>query len=92
MEPTSIIEKVKDLQMQSELKTAELQKTSKDISQLEKWGNFSWKTVNLLSDAGKFIHFFNCSKSKFDPGWEKEYDLLKVNMIGSVIYFIIIRS
>lgn len=90
MEATSIIEKVKDLQMQSELKTAELQKTDKEISQLEKWGSFSWKTVNLLRDSGKFIHFFSCSKSKFNEEWEKDYDLLQVNIVGSTVYFIVI--
>ncbi|MBN1927485.1 MAG: hypothetical protein JW798_16750, partial [Prolixibacteraceae bacterium] len=90
MEATSIIEKVKDLQLQSELKTAELQKTGKEISQLEKWGSFSWKTVSLLQDAGKFIHFFSCSKSKFNEEWERNYNLLQVNIIGSTIYFIVI--
>lgn len=87
-----IVEKIKFLRLQIELKKADVQALNKDISMLEPWGKFSWKTIEQLNVAGKYFHFYNCSRSSFNPKWNDEYNLFEISRLGALVYFVIVTD
>lgn len=84
-----LIEKVKHLRLQLEVKKTELQAVVKELGQLEPWGEFSWPIIDSLKKAGHELHFYSCNKSKFDLNWIDEFNLFEISRTGSTIYFVI---
>lgn len=64
----------------------------KEIELMEPWGDFSFKSVHQLNDAGYELHFFNCVDRFFNPQWEEDFDLVKINDNGPQIYFVILTT
>lgn len=87
-----ILNKVKKMRSQLETKSADLQSVKKKISLMEPWGLFSWDTIDGLKQAGYYLHFFSCSKSKFDEQWKSDFDLFEINNSSSAVFFIIVSS
>lgn len=90
LDAVNIVEKIKYLRLQIELKKADIQAVNKEIALLEPWGKFSWKTISNLKQAGSFLHFFACSKSSYDLQWKTNYNLFEISRIGAIVYFVII--
>lgn len=89
---SDIIEKVKYLRLQLEVKRADQQAVTKDISLLEPWGKFSWKTIDDLKAIGQNIYFYACSKSAFDNNWTSKYNLFEIQRAGALVYFVIVSE
>ena len=87
-----VLEEIKNLRQQYELKNSDLQSINKEIYQMEPWGQFSWNTINNLKNVGYHIHFFSCNKSKFKEEWKSEYNLFEIGYKSSIVYFIIVSS
>ncbi len=62
----------------------------KEIELMEPWGDFSFKRLQQLNDAGYILHFFNCVDRFFNPQWEEDFDLIKINDHGPQVYFVIL--
>ncbi|MFA9389024.1 MAG: V-type ATP synthase subunit I [Prolixibacteraceae bacterium] len=92
MHSSNLVDEVKNLRGQLELKKADLQNIQKEINLMQPWGNFSWDTIDLLHQAGSKLQFFSCNKSKFDEQWKNKYYLFEVDVQSSNIYFIIVSA
>lgn len=92
LDATDVIEKIKYLRLQLEVKRADLQAVAKDISLLEPWGKFSWKTIEGLKAIGQNIYFFVCSKSAYDNNWISKYNLFEIKRTGAMVYFVIVSE
>lgn len=64
----------------------------KEIELMEPWGDFSFKSLHQLNDAGYQLHFFNCVDRFFNPQWEEDFDLIRINDEGPQTYFVILTS
>jgi V/A-type H+/Na+-transporting ATPase subunit I len=90
--PEEVLSLVETTQQQIDALIVDEQQLDKEKALLMPWGNFSWNTLAKLKSSGKYIHFFQCAKSKFDKNWETDFDLLTINQTGSLIHFIIVSN
>lgn len=65
---------------------------SKEMSELEPWGNFSLEMLKGLEAAGLQISLFFCSKSHFKAEWKERYALQELNLISNQYYFAILHK
>lgn len=87
-----LIPKLAEVRQAVEALGGELQVLQKEIAVLKPWGNFSWEVVDKLKEENQIIHFYSCSKSKFDPQWVETYNLFKIESVGSLQYFVLITN
>ena len=87
-----VLNAVEKLQQEIESKTAAFQVVQKEVSQLQPWGLFSWKLIDKLKKAGKFIHFFTVNRSKYNPNWEEEHHAVIIGQQASLVYFVTITD
>lgn len=92
LEPDEIVRQTKYLYLKQDVKRVDLQQHEKELALLKPWGKFSWTTIEKLKEAGRIIHFFSCSTSKFDPKWKEQFDLFEISVEKSGSYFVIITS
>ena len=76
---------------QAQLQAVE-QSLLKDISYMDFWGDFSYKNISHLQQAGYVVSFFNCPMSKFEPKWEDEFNAVPINHFQAVTYFITVTK
>lgn len=88
----AVVEKVRDLQNEQELLEQQLLSINKEISNLQPWGDFSLDTLNKLREAGLKISFHITSEKKYNPEWEKQYNIGVVNTAPPNVYFILVRE
>jgi V/A-type H+/Na+-transporting ATPase subunit I len=55
------------------------------------WGDFSVEMIQKLEKAGFFIRFFITSEKKFDPAWERDYNLEVINRTEGQVFFVIVQ-
>jgi len=87
-----VLETVERIQQEIETRKTQLTSVNKEITQLEPWGDFSWKVINQLKEAGKFIHFFTAPKSKYQAKWEEEHCAVIIAESSSLVHFITITD
>ena len=80
--------KVRELLHEQENLQQQLAALNKEISNLEPWGDFSVETLKKLREAGLVVSFYITSTRKFDPEWEKQYNIGVVNHAPPNVYFI----
>ncbi|MBF0360398.1 MAG: hypothetical protein HQK49_05265 [Oligoflexia bacterium] len=66
-------------------------------TQLLPWGNFDWKTVNKLKEAGMNIHFFSVAKKQYEKEVELANNVINdsifiISQTKSTVYFVIISK
>lgn len=64
----------------------------KDIAYMELWGDFDYKNIRLLKEAGYELNFFSCPTSHYEPKWGDEYNAFLVNNVQSVTYFVTVTK
>ena len=69
---------------------AEIQKTEKEINQVEIWGEFDKKRIIDLEAEGVFMHFF--ATSEFNEEALKDYQYFKIIDDSSKTYFVIVTN
>jgi V/A-type H+-transporting ATPase subunit I len=74
-----------------------LSKTQSAIAALEKerdslavWGDFSYKTIENLHNAGYHIGFYTCPAQRYNKAWETEHNAIIINEVNTLLYFITI--
>ncbi|MDR2232462.1 MAG: ATPase [Tannerella sp.] len=87
-----LMELIGHLQEKKEEVEIEIQTLEKEIEYMQAWGDFSYKTIMKLKQAGYVVSFFSCPEARFDPQWEEKYNAFIINKIKTVCYFITITK
>lgn len=88
----AVVEKVRELQNEQELLEQQILSINKEISNLQPWGDFSLDILNKLREAGLKISYHITSEKKYNPEWEKQYNIGVVNKAPPNVYFILVRE
>lgn len=83
-----LVRKYEELQARIQDVNQQLPVVTKDIAQMEIWGDFDWKSVRRLEEAGFYVRFYTCAEKEFNEAWVKEYDAIVVNESGGHVYFV----
>lgn len=81
-----------ELQVRIQDLNQQLPAISKDIAQMEMWGDFDWQSVQRLEKAGLYVRFYTCPEKEFDEVWVKEHNAIIINEQGGVIFFMTVTS
>ena len=87
-----LIQKIEALQEKKAQLLAAKQSTEKDLNYMEQWGDFNYKDVNRLKEAGYEMNFFTCPTAKYEPKWGEKYHATLVNNFQSISYFVTITK
>ncbi len=87
-----LVERVRALLQEEEQNLQSQATISKEINNLSPWGDFSKDTIQKLQKAGLKISFFITSIKKYNPEWERTYNIGIVNTISPDVYFIVVRE
>ena len=71
-----IPQKIESIQEHIATLNQQLQVSSKELENLEPWGNFDTKNIKNLKQAGYNIDFFSIQKSAYNPEWEDMYNAI----------------
>lgn len=83
-----LLENVETLFNKRDFLTLDMQGVKKEIERLSPLGEFTLSNLDRFNKIGWFVHFFTTTESKFDPSWIDEYNAIRINTIGSQIYFL----
>lgn len=86
-----IPQKIENIQEHIATLNQQLQVSSKELENLEPWGNFDTDIVKNLKKAGHNIDFFSIQKSAYNPEWEDMYNAILING-ASRYYFITVTK
>ena len=64
----------------------------KDIATMAVWGDFDWKSISRLNDAGWHIGFYACPESEFQHEWVERCNATIIKQEGGQLFFITIGS
>ena len=84
--------RIQEIRTQRESLIRKQQILDKEIELMEPWGDFSFKRLHQLKDAGYVLHFFNCVDRFFNPQWEEDFDLIRISDEGPQTYFVIVTT
>ncbi len=84
----SLVQQYEDLQARIQDVNQQLPAISKDIAQMEVWGDFDWKSVRRLEESGFSMGFYTCPEKEFDEAWVKDSGAIVVNESGGHLYFV----
>lgn len=88
----SLVDKVISLRDKKEALKHHDNHLVKLIKTLTPWGDFSVETIKKLQKNNVFLRLFVTTEKKFNPEWEKEYDIFVVNSISPLIYFALVNT
>ena len=71
---------------------ASMASLEKDIAYMELWGDFDFKVIDRLKEAGYEVNFFSCPTSRYEPKWGELYNAFLVNNVQSVTYFVTVTK
>ena len=60
----------------------------KDVAQMEVWGDFDWRAIRKLEDAGWFVQFYTCPEKDYNEAWAEDYNAIVVKENGGHLYFV----
>ncbi|EJX07478.1 V-type ATPase, subunit I [gut metagenome] len=87
-----LMKQYENLQIKIQDLLQQLPQISKEMSQLEMWGDFDWNSITRLQEAGLFVRFYSCSEKEFDETWVNEHNAMVINERGGQLYFITVTS
>lgn len=88
----ALLDKIEELQDHKAQLIASKQSIEKDIAYMQLWGDFSYKNINRLKQAGYDVTFFSCPTAKYEPVWGELYNAMLIDNIQSVTYFVTITK
>ncbi len=86
-----IPQKIESIQEHIATLNQQLQVSSKELENLEPWGNFDTKNIKNLKQAGYNIDFFSIQKSAYNPEWEDVYNAILINK-ATRYYFVTVTQ
>jgi V/A-type H+-transporting ATPase subunit I len=84
-----ILNELNALQQKTEDYSQELANLKKDIKTIEPWGEFKWKSINKLKEAGITLRFFQAPQRKFEEEIRGNYFVEEINNISGHVYFVL---
>ena len=91
--PFPPLNEILDLEKELEKQHHELDGLETEIRLMEPWGNFSWKEVRRLENAGNFImRFCRHPERKFDKKWHDNFIIEELKREGGFVYFVIFQK
>ena len=55
---------------------------------MEVWGDFDWRAIRKLEDAGWFVQFYTCPEKDYNEAWAEDYNAIVVKENGGHLYFV----
>ena len=56
------------------------------------WGEFSWKDIHKLQEAGYCIQFYNCTEREYQKDWENLCDIVQITKAAGHVFFVTISK
>jgi V/A-type H+/Na+-transporting ATPase subunit I len=89
-EGKAVYEEIIQMQQQIDHDKNKLNSLNKEIHELQPWGNFAVEDIKKLEEQGIFMKFFVTAARKYDPLWESQYTIQRINSQGGQVYFVVI--
>lgn len=86
-EGLELLESVESLFERRDTLNLDMQGIQKEIERIAPLGDFTIASLERFHRVGWNVHFFTTTESKFDAAWGDEYNVIRINEIGSQIYF-----
>ncbi|MGM9736286.1 MAG: V-type ATP synthase subunit I [Candidatus Cryptobacteroides sp.] len=67
---------------------AEMAEAEKQLKDVAPWGDYDKAALDGITSKGLVLRYYKVSSKKFDPAWEDEYALVKVNEDKKTIWFV----
>lgn len=87
-----LVKRVNELKIQKDKAEQELALLEKEKKLIEPWGEFSHDSIEKLKDANLKADFFICSSKRFNPEWENEFFVFKINEVSGNLYFVVLSQ
>ena len=92
MSEEGLLETYTGLQSEWQELNQQLPALDKEIAQMENWGDFDWKSVQRLKDAGWNIQFYMCPEKDYKEEWEDEYSIIPVQTKSKHVFFVVVAN
>ncbi len=92
MSASELIDKYNDLVAQVQSLNQRIPAVDKEISEMNIWGEFSWKDIQKLREAGYCIQFYNCTEREYQQEWESLCDIVQITKAAGHVYFVTISK
>ena len=86
----AILDRVEEAVRQIDELNREEEILNKHIRDLSPWGHFDQGLEAKLEAAGVKVDFHTCTKNHFDPGWQEDYTIVKINEMAGIVYFVVL--
>lgn len=87
-----IVNRYEEIQASIQSLQHELVAVQKDLEQMEVWGEFDWRQIDLLAQYGWEIGFYTCSERQFDENWNEQYHAVVIQRSGGRVYFVTVTE
>lgn len=92
MSASDLIEKYNDLVARLQSLNQRIPAVDKEIAEMNVWGEFSWKDIHKLQEAGYCIQFYNCTEREYQKGWENLCDIVQITKAAGHVFFVTISK
>lgn len=84
----ALVKFYEDLQARIQDLNQQIPAIDKDVAQMEVWGDFDWRAIRKLEDAGWFVQFYTCPEKDYNEAWAEDYNAIVVKENGGHLYFV----
>lgn len=92
MSANDLIEKYNDLVARLQSLNQRIPAVDKEIAEMNVWGEFSWKDIHKLQEAGYCIQFYNCTEREYQKDWENLCDIVQITKAAGHVFFVTISK
>lgn len=92
MSASNLIEKYNDLVARLQSLNQRIPAVDKEIAEMNVWGEFSWKDIHKLQEAGYCIQFYNCTEREYQKDWEDLCDIVQITKAAGHVFFVTISK
>lgn len=92
MSASDLIEKYNDLVARLQSLNQRIPAVDKEIAEMNVWGEFSWKDIHKLQEAGYCIQFYNCTEREYQKDWENLCDIVQITKAAGHVFFVTISK
>ena len=90
--PDELVQQYEELLARIQELSQRLPVIDKEKAQMEIWGDFDWKSIERLKNAGWYIQFYTCSEKEFHDDWTEQYHVIRIHENAGHIYFVTLTS
>ncbi|MDO4185909.1 MAG: V-type ATPase 116kDa subunit family protein [Bacteroidales bacterium] len=92
MSASDLIEKYNDLVARLQSLNQRIPAVDKEIAEMNVWGEFSWKDIHKLQEAGYCFQFYNCTEREYQKDWENLCDIVQITKAAGHVFFVTISK